>query len=108
MDRRKSKPKVLIVCHADGYVQAFSREPIDIHIATMPDVSSQHAEILAEAIVDQYLPYRMRDIHYPGYVRQTHIVRSIDVADLADRIAVARDIETLRRAIDGRSRRAAV
>jgi len=62
---RSERVLVLIVVHADGYVQVFGeRDKVNVHVANALRIEP-HEEILAEAFLDCTLPARYRALHLP-------------------------------------------
>jgi hypothetical protein len=68
--------KVLIILHADGYIEAFAdREQVDVLTVVMPHVPG--GEILAEEYLELTLTKPYRDIYYPLNRRAVDNVRTI-------------------------------
>ncbi|QDS91897.1 hypothetical protein FF011L_06330 [Roseimaritima multifibrata] len=82
--KRQQRQKVLIVTHADRYIEVFG-ENIDVHIANMTATSNVAGEITAEDFLELSLPMPYRDIYFPGMLRKTGTVEEIRPADLAVR-----------------------
>lgn len=59
------RPCVLIVGHADGFVEVFG-EDIDALFLNIPTMSSSAGEIMAEDYVSSVIPQRYQDIYFPG------------------------------------------
>ncbi len=60
-----ARPCVLIVGHADGWIEIFG-QGIDARFVNIPTMSSSAGEIMAEDYVSSEIPQRYRDIYYPG------------------------------------------
>ena len=58
---------VIVVLHADGFVEVFSdKQVIDARIICVPAMSTPTGEVVAEEYVESILPQRYRDFYYPG------------------------------------------
>ena len=77
------KSPILIVAHADRYLEAFSRDRTPIRIVQMPDVKGVEGELVAEKYLEQSLPKQFRDIYFPGYRRATHLIQPTKPSDIA-------------------------
>ncbi len=77
-DKRES---VLIVAHADGYVEAFARKNVDVRIVQMPSVAPRN-EPLAEQYLEENLPQRYRKVYFPNLRRAADMVRRVAVVNL--------------------------
>jgi hypothetical protein len=62
MDCTNSKPRVLIVSHADGYLEVFVDGNAEVRIARMPAAFSVAAERTAEDCFELLLPVRWRGV----------------------------------------------
>jgi len=82
---RPPRQPVLILAHADGWVEAFGNRNIDIHIAMAPAMDSPEGRIAAEAYLDNTLPHRYRGLYVPGNLRAADLLREVHPSDIADR-----------------------
>lgn len=69
---RAKRATVLVVCHADGMIEAYGDE-VKIHFADLLDVEGQDATNAAEAYMELYLPPHVRPLvmqrstlHFPS------------------------------------------
>ena len=81
----RHREHVLVVLHADGFVEVFTERHVDVHIAIMPYMSNPEGEILAEEYFEHCLPQRHRDLYWPNRRRAVEQVRCITPQDHADR-----------------------
>jgi len=79
-----AREPVLIVCHGDGYVEAFASKTVDVRIVQLPSVAPRN-EPLAEQYLEEALPRRYRALHFPNLLRAADMVRRVTVADLVKR-----------------------
>ena len=85
MNQPAPRQAVLVLAHADGWLEVFAEPNIDVRIAMVPTTGTIAGESLAEQVVDLALPRRYRDLHWPGKLRA------------ADRLRVLRPSELLHR-----------
>ena len=77
----KTRHKVLIVLHSDGFVEAFAdKEHIDVETVVMPHSSNVP---LAEEYVELTIPRPYREIYFPGNRRAVDQVRTLLPSDIA-------------------------
>jgi hypothetical protein len=85
---------VLVVCHGDGFLEAYSKDA-QVHFATMLDTS---AEVLAEEYMETQLPLLWRSIFLPRNRVAVHLAqRQTAEAEIERRndIATLRELEKL-------------
>jgi hypothetical protein len=76
---------VLVLAHADGWLEVFAEPNVDVRIAMVPTTGTIAGESLAEAYLELALSPRYRELHWPGKLRA------------ADRLRVLRPSELLHR-----------
>ena len=94
--RRKSAPRpapvhVLVVAHADGYIEVYAERHVRVHVAHALDVMP-HAEALADDFLHETLPAKFRELHVASKLRETANIMSRSAMQEADR---RHDMETL-------------
>jgi hypothetical protein len=82
---RSTRHPVLILCHADGYIEVYGDHQTDVRIQPVPRMTSNAGEILAERYVETVIPRRYRDIYYPGNLLTRDMPREITPAMIANR-----------------------
>lgn len=82
---RKPRQAVLIVCHPDGYIEAYADQNVDVHIAQMPKMGTTAGRIAAEQYLDASLKPRYRDLYWPYKKRAADMVREVHPSDIAER-----------------------
>jgi hypothetical protein len=104
--QKRQREALLIVLHGDGYVQAFSEKHIDVRIAVCPYMESPEGEILAEEFLELSLPWRYRELYWPGNLRAMGIACEARPSEIAYADWQLEMIQTLDRvANDGGERR---
>lgn len=83
--RKKSKrpprprEKVLVVLHADGFVEVFGKENIDVHIARRLHVENERGDL--STLLDEYttatMPRCYRGLYMPNKCREIGNIESI-------------------------------
>ena len=64
---RQAREKVLIVAHADGWIEAFAEHHVDVRLETMPyGCGSVEGELMAEEWFERQLSRPFRNIFCPG------------------------------------------
>lgn len=86
MTRIPQRARVLIVAYADGYLEVFSDQGVDIHVVTPIYMRTPAGEALADAYLDATLPRRFRDLHVAPNLRAVHTARVIRPSDVAKRL----------------------
>jgi hypothetical protein len=89
---------VLVICHADGYVEVFGDSATDTKIVPIPAMLSNAGDILAEKYLETILPQRYRDIYYPGNLLAMGQCRTITPSMIADRnleLAMVRTLDNI-------------
>ena len=71
------REQVLIVAHADGWIECFAERHIDVRIVIMPDVNTPESEILAEQYIESSIPEVYRKIYWPGNLRSAGMIEKI-------------------------------
>ena len=82
---RNPREAVLVVLSSDGFVEAFAERHVDVHMAIRPKMDSQAGQILAEEYMEWCLPYRYRDLFWPGKLRCSEMIRTVTPESLAQR-----------------------
>ena len=76
---RRPREKVLVVLHADGFVEAYAERHVDVHIVNRLQVEDERGE-LATA-VDEYmeatLPRKYRGLNWPNKLRAIGNMKTI-------------------------------
>lgn len=75
-------PRVLVVLHADGYVETYA-DGVDVHVAVMPHMESPAGKRLADEYLSVALPEAYRDLYWPGLIEATGQVETIRPSDIA-------------------------
>ena len=70
-----TRHKVLLVLHADGFIEAFADSDVDVRTVVMPDVPG--GETLAEEYVELTIPRAYREVYFPGNRRAVDNVRRL-------------------------------
>ena len=73
---RREREKVLVVLHADGYVEVFAGRHVDVRIAQLLDVHLDD-EPLAEEYLEVSVPACYRDLYWPSRLRAMGMVERI-------------------------------
>ncbi|MCO6047951.1 hypothetical protein NG895_28950 [Aeoliella sp. ICT_H6.2] len=76
---------VLVLAHADGWLEAFAERNIDVLIVMVPTTGTVAGEVVAEEFLDQTLPLRYRDLHWPIKRRAADKLRIVRPSDLVRR-----------------------
>jgi hypothetical protein len=76
---------VLIVGHADGYIEAFAPHGVSVRTAIVPDTHPGKAELLALAYVRANLPRCYAELWEPGNMRCNENVRCVTVEEIVRR-----------------------
>jgi len=82
---RPPRQAVLLVCHANGWTEAYAERNVDIHIVQMPVMESPAGRIAAEQYLDLTLPLRYRDLYVPNKRRAADLLREVHPSDIAQR-----------------------
>ncbi|QDS97704.1 hypothetical protein [Adhaeretor mobilis] len=86
---------VLIVAHADGYLEVFGEKNLDIRISNIPLAHSREAERIAEDALELSLPRCYRQLYFPGKRRATATLMPLLPSTMARAKAVKRTIRQL-------------
>lgn len=89
---------VLLLVHADHWVEVFAEKHIDVWIEMIPQMKTQADELLAQEYVEGLLPKRYRDVYWPGNLRVAELIRAIRPIDIEVReydLAMLRAIHQL-------------
>jgi hypothetical protein len=81
--RPTRREAVLILAHADGWLEAFADKHVDVRIAIMPAMKTPEGELAAERYVESSLPRRYRDVYWPGNRRAADMLRVVRPSDIA-------------------------
>ena len=73
---------VLVVMHADGWVEVFAEKNVVVHIATFPCVYSAKVANAAEQYVELMMPWRYRKLYWPVKLRAADTVRKATLEDI--------------------------
>jgi len=80
---RQQRTPVLVVLHADGYVETFGQRHIDARIVTMPAMGTKEGERVADDYLELTLLPRHREIYFPGLIRATGNVQTVTPGAMA-------------------------
>ena len=80
--KSKSREAVLIIAHGDGWLEAYAEKHVDIRIEMLQYMATPEGQILAEEYLKNSLPYRYRQLYWPGQRRAADLVRKIRPSDL--------------------------
>ena len=61
------RPKVLLVVHSDGYVEAYGRD-VDVYAVELQPWEDAEEEV-------EKIPFAFRDLHWPQLIRETALVK---------------------------------
>jgi len=67
-EERRRKRKVLLVCHADNYIEVFAHKSVVVRIDRMVE-SRRENEIKAEDVLIDMLPKRWQEVYWPVHLR---------------------------------------
>lgn len=106
----KRRSAILVVLHADGWIEVYGQPYVDVHMAVMPHTTTPEGERAAEEYLDTILARRYRDLYWPGLRRAADLVRSVSPSDIARRdweleLLTTLDRTGLRRDEDGSEER---
>ena len=93
--RRQPQEKVLIVGHADGYLELFGPEHITAKIVRCPVAFNAEMETMAEDFLELSLPPVWRSLFFPGYCRASAMLRPLLPTEIQDSKVVAELLKTL-------------
>ena len=79
---QKKREPVLMVGHADGWVEVFAERHVDAHIAMMPFAATPEAQVMAEEYLESKLPRRYRELYWPGMKRAAELVQIVTPDDI--------------------------
>ena len=85
--RPKTSPRetVLVLAYADGWIEVYAERHVSAKIVLVPSTGSVAGEVLAERYLDETLPYRYREVHWPGKLRAADKLRTVRPSDMARR-----------------------
>ena len=92
---RREREKVLVVLHADGYVEVFARPHVDVRIAQLLDVHLDD-EPLAEEYLEVSVPACYRDLFWPCRLRAKGMVERVTAQQQLDAQRAVTAIRELR------------
>ncbi|WP_442485599.1 hypothetical protein [Aeoliella sp. SH292] len=95
---------VLLLAHADGWLEVFAERHIQAKIVMVPSTGSLTGELLAEQYLDATLPHRYRDLHWPGKLRAADRLRTVRPSDLMRRehdLAILQGLDGIERHFSG-------
>jgi hypothetical protein len=102
--KRQQREPVLVVLHADGWVEVFAERHVDARIAVMPFMASAEGQIAADQNLEADLPYPFRTLYWPSRRRAADMVRTVRPSDIARRdwnIEFLRSLEQAGRILRG-------
>jgi len=82
------RSQVLILLHADGYVEVYGPKNLDVVTRIVPKMVTPAGEILAEEWIERSLPLRYRKLYGADCIRTTARIREIKPSDIAEVKAV--------------------
>ena len=74
---RLKRVQVLVVPHADGYIEAYADNHVDVKIAHCPWAATDSDTAVAEDCVEMALPAHWRHLYFPAKVRASGNVRPL-------------------------------
>ncbi|QDT75576.1 hypothetical protein [Lacipirellula limnantheis] len=83
---------VLVIAHADGFLEAFAERNIDVHFLRQPAAETPLGERIAEACAELMLPRRCRDVWRRDLLRAVGTSRSL-TAETALAALAAKDCQ---------------
>ena len=93
--KRPQREAVLIVMHADNYVEVFGEKHVNVRVVRCPAASSDKSHITAEDVVERQLPRYWRKLYFPSNVRATANARPLLPSTLSRAMQAKDDIATL-------------
>lgn len=63
IESRRDRKRVLVLLHADGWVEVYGDANVDVHMALVPNDDDEAG---AEEVVDSTLPRRFQDMIWPN------------------------------------------
>ncbi len=99
---RPPRQAVLVVMHADGWVEAFAERNIDVYIVNKPHTGTTEGEVLGEEYLDRTLPRRYGQLHFPvnqRAARQLEVTTPSDIQHRDTQLGILRDIQQVRAGI---------
>jgi hypothetical protein len=67
--RTLPRPKVLIVLHSDGWVEAYAEKNVDVHIVQRLHITNPVNVNLADEYIESTVPRCYRDLYWPVKLR---------------------------------------
>lgn len=101
---------IAVLLHADGLVQAFGPEHVDVRFSIVPRVDNVANEALAIELAERQLHKKYREICFPGNLRGSEILRTITPLELLQRSAdmeLLHAVESLSREVEAATKTAA-
>ena len=71
------KSQCLIVCHSDGYVEAYGPKSLSVKLVRMPHAEQRKNESAAEAVLEELLAPIWRKWFFPGCLRGALMNRAL-------------------------------
>jgi len=93
----RQREAVLVVLNADGSVDAFANDNVDVRVVNAIHCETAAGEVSAERLIEQSLPRRFLDVDFPGNRRAIGMVEKITVDDCWQRATEVDLCETLDR-----------
>lgn len=83
----KTRSTVLVEVHADGFVEVFGDDHVQVMVINRPSASNNTNECKVDDLIDSILPKRVQDIRWPGpNVRRTGNIQPLTVEHVKQRI----------------------
>ncbi len=93
--KRPKRQPILILSHADGFLEVFGERHVDVHIARLPTASSAEGERQAEEVAELLLPLRYRPLFRADLLRKNGTTRPLLPSVLVAARQVKKDIVAL-------------
>lgn len=77
-----TRRKVLVVMHADNWVEVYAAKDVDVHMSCKPSASTAEAGVLAERYLEATLPRGYADLYCPGNRRNADKCRRVTAQSL--------------------------
>lgn len=82
-----ARQAVLVLCHADGWIEVFAdRQHVDARIVMVPTAEGDDRnrdEIASEEFIERTLPHRYREVYFPLNRRAADMPRRVTFDGLA-------------------------
>ena len=105
--KKRSKPKpprpprppapkrtpVLITIEDGQHVTVYGHDTVDVLVLNLPCAESVSQELKREAMLDEMLPQRYKDIHWPGMIRKRGKAKQLTLFDIAEKVQTLEMLE---------------